>query len=233
MKLSKIQELLRLVAESGVSEVEIEEDDFKLTIRQNSPQVLMQPRSYPAQMSYGPPQGMPQQAPPQQPPAPSQPQQPAPAGGAHANDATGPAPPDCARGPDWRNMRISAIQRAMGRSWRFRWLRVGCALASSWALVAGCGGSQPQPQSPTQTPPAMAEQPGPQETRRPEDWPKDLITGPGKGPALYIGATAGASAVGLPGKGIVIVRPSPVSIRRVSPSVIITAGGTSPARVTR
>ena len=93
MKLSKIQELLRLVAESGVSEVEIEEDDFKLTIRQNSPQVVMQPaqQQYPAQMNYGPPQPppqQPQQAPAQQPPqqAPQQtpqqaPQQGAPSGG--------------------------------------------------------------------------------------------------------------------------------------------------------
>ncbi len=82
MELSKIQELLRLVAESGVSEVEIEEDDFKLTIRQDSPQqVLMQPATQPAQMQYGPPrqpqyppQAPPQQAPPQ--PAPQPPQQP-------------------------------------------------------------------------------------------------------------------------------------------------------------
>ena len=43
MEISKIQELLQLVAESEVSEVEIEEDDFKLTIRQNTPQVVMQP----------------------------------------------------------------------------------------------------------------------------------------------------------------------------------------------
>jgi len=56
MELSKIQELLRLVAESGVSEVEIEEDDFKLTIRQNSPQVVMQPAGQPAQMQYAAPQ---------------------------------------------------------------------------------------------------------------------------------------------------------------------------------
>lgn len=76
MKLSKIEELLRLVAESGVSEVEIEEDDFKLTIRQESPQVLMQPSpQYPAQMNYGPPQGMPRQAPPQQAPPQQAPQQ--------------------------------------------------------------------------------------------------------------------------------------------------------------
>ena len=90
MKLSKIQELLRLVAESGVSEVEIEEDDFKLTIRQDSPQVVMQPaqQQYPAPMNYGPPQ--PQAPPPQQPPqappqqpqqAPQQPQQGTPNGG--------------------------------------------------------------------------------------------------------------------------------------------------------
>ncbi|MFB6249840.1 MAG: acetyl-CoA carboxylase, biotin carboxyl carrier protein, partial [Salinibacter sp.] len=78
MKLSKIQDLLRLVAESDVSEVEIEEDDFKLTIRQNSPQVLMQPTGYPAQAGYyGAPQGMHGQAPPhppsQQAPHPQQP----------------------------------------------------------------------------------------------------------------------------------------------------------------
>ena len=82
MELSKIQELLQLVAESGVSEVEIEEDDFKLTIRQNSPQILMQPTGPPAQMQYAAPQ--PQQptgpqahAPPQrQPPQAQPPQQP-------------------------------------------------------------------------------------------------------------------------------------------------------------
>jgi len=94
MELSKIQELLRLVAESGVSEVEIEEDDFKLTIRQNSPQVLMQPTAQPAQMQYAAPQPqqpMASQAPPQGQPAPqaqhasqpsaSPPQQAAPSGG--------------------------------------------------------------------------------------------------------------------------------------------------------
>jgi len=75
MKLSKIQELLRLVTESEVSEVEIEEDDFKLTIRQNSPQVVMQPAGQPVQMQYGAPQPqrpMAQQAyaPPQGQPAP-------------------------------------------------------------------------------------------------------------------------------------------------------------------
>jgi len=58
MKLDKIQQLLSIVADSGVSEIEIEEDDFKLTIRQNSPQVIMQPSQY--AMPYGPPQYAPQ-----------------------------------------------------------------------------------------------------------------------------------------------------------------------------
>lgn len=78
MKLSKIQELLRIVSESSVAEIEIEEDDFKLTIRQNAPQVLMQPRSYPMQMPYGAPaayQGPPGAAPVQQQPAGGQAQQ--------------------------------------------------------------------------------------------------------------------------------------------------------------
>ncbi|HKL89431.1 MAG TPA: acetyl-CoA carboxylase biotin carboxyl carrier protein [Salinibacter sp.] len=78
MKLSKIQELLRLVAESDVSEIEIEEDDFKLTIRQNSPQVFMQPAGSPAQSGYGPPPQWQQQGPPPASPQPHQaPQQPA------------------------------------------------------------------------------------------------------------------------------------------------------------
>ncbi len=68
MKLSKIQELLRIVSESGVAEIEIEEDDFKLTIRQNAPQVLMQPSSYPMQMPHAT-QPMQQAAPAQAPAA--------------------------------------------------------------------------------------------------------------------------------------------------------------------
>jgi acetyl-CoA carboxylase biotin carboxyl carrier protein len=61
MDLAKIQKLLKIVSESGVAEVEVEEDDFKLTIRQNAPTVMMQP----AMPSYGmpyPTQGMPPQA---------------------------------------------------------------------------------------------------------------------------------------------------------------------------
>jgi acetyl-CoA carboxylase biotin carboxyl carrier protein len=100
MKLDKIQELLKIVAESGVSEVEIEEDDFKMTIRQNAPQVIMQP-SYPmpyggmgggyAAPAYGQPQQASQQAPQQAPPQPSGGQQPQSQGGAPAaqHDAAG------------------------------------------------------------------------------------------------------------------------------------------------
>ncbi|MEX0822133.1 MAG: acetyl-CoA carboxylase biotin carboxyl carrier protein [Rhodothermales bacterium] len=56
MDLAKIKELLRIVAESGVAEVEIEEDEFKLVVRKNAPSVMMQsPPMYP---SYGMPYPM-------------------------------------------------------------------------------------------------------------------------------------------------------------------------------
>ena len=42
MDLSKIRELLKIVSESGVAEVEIEEDDFKLIVRRNTPNVSIQ-----------------------------------------------------------------------------------------------------------------------------------------------------------------------------------------------
>lgn len=102
MDLAKIQELLKIVSESGVAEVEIEEDDFKLTIRQNTPTVMMQP----ATPAYGVPQpyGMPhaggypappaaqQQAAQQASPASNAPPAEAPA---HSNNAN-PAPTDTA-----------------------------------------------------------------------------------------------------------------------------------------
>ena len=89
MKLSKIQELLQMVAESGVAEVEVEEDDFKITIRQNGPTVMMQPSYSPPMPGYGAGYGAPQPQPyapqqyaqhPQQPPqaAPQPPSAPAP-----------------------------------------------------------------------------------------------------------------------------------------------------------
>jgi len=93
MDLSKIQELLRLVAESGVSEVEIEEDDFKLTIRQNSPQVVMQPTGQPAQMPYAAPQPRPQPAPQAHPPQQASPQPGAPQPRAQSQSAGQQQPP--------------------------------------------------------------------------------------------------------------------------------------------
>lgn len=62
MKLSRIKELLQLVADSRAAEVEIEEDGFKLTIRQNPPVVMMQPPAYNMSgVPYGSPQYAPQQ----------------------------------------------------------------------------------------------------------------------------------------------------------------------------
>lgn len=46
MDLDKIQQLLRIVAESDVAEVSVEEDDFKITIRKKTPEVSMQPSSF-------------------------------------------------------------------------------------------------------------------------------------------------------------------------------------------
>lgn len=48
MDLDKIRELLAIVAESGVAEVEVESDDFKLTVRKQAPTVTMQPPMPPA-----------------------------------------------------------------------------------------------------------------------------------------------------------------------------------------
>jgi acetyl-CoA carboxylase biotin carboxyl carrier protein len=60
MDLERIRELLKIVAESGVAEVEIEEEDFKLVIRKNAPTIVMQSAPVPAYaMPYGMPQMMP------------------------------------------------------------------------------------------------------------------------------------------------------------------------------
>lgn len=52
MDLDKIRELLKVVAESDVAEVTIEEDDFKVTVRKNQAEITMQPSSsyFPAPM---------------------------------------------------------------------------------------------------------------------------------------------------------------------------------------
>ena len=82
MDLDKVQALLRLVNESGVAEVEVEEDGFRLVIRRQATTVMMQPMmggGYP--MPYPPampPQAMPQAphhaAPPAPAPAPAAPE---------------------------------------------------------------------------------------------------------------------------------------------------------------
>ncbi len=104
MDLAKIQELLKIVADSGVAEVEIEEDDFKLTVRRNQPAVMMQPSMPQYGMSYGmppmyggpqvqqqaPPQGAPRQS--MQPPQQGGQQQSAPQPANNPGPASGTAP---------------------------------------------------------------------------------------------------------------------------------------------
>ena len=105
MDLAQIRELLEMVAESGVAEVEIEEDDFKLIVRKSAPSVTMQspaPSFAPAYAMGGfgvppgyPPQGYGNAAPPSVPggqaadaPAPSRPAPSAPeSNAAPANEA--------------------------------------------------------------------------------------------------------------------------------------------------
>jgi acetyl-CoA carboxylase biotin carboxyl carrier protein len=55
MDLDKVQALLRLVNESGVAEVEVEEDGFKIVIRRQAATVMMQPQQqggYPMQQAF-------------------------------------------------------------------------------------------------------------------------------------------------------------------------------------
>ena len=68
MDFAQLRELLKIVAESDVAEVEIEEEGTKITVRKNLPSVMVQP-SMPLPgfgMGYAP-MGWP--APPQPPPA--------------------------------------------------------------------------------------------------------------------------------------------------------------------
>ena len=61
MDLDRIRDLLRLVAESDVAEVELEEDGLKIVVRKESPNVTFQPAMsympppYPVPGGYGPP----------------------------------------------------------------------------------------------------------------------------------------------------------------------------------
>jgi acetyl-CoA carboxylase biotin carboxyl carrier protein len=84
MDLSQIRELLKIVAESGVAEVEIEEENFKMVVRLNTPNVSIQspaPFPIPQVMPYYPPGygGMPQMTPPEPAPLPPAAAMPAPA----------------------------------------------------------------------------------------------------------------------------------------------------------
>jgi acetyl-CoA carboxylase biotin carboxyl carrier protein len=99
MDLDKIRELLRIVAESGVAEVEIEEDDFKITARKTATGIVMQAPPMMAPYGMYAPYGAPAhgpgpmpsaQAPPPEAPVPTSAQgggaAPAPATGAPSQD---------------------------------------------------------------------------------------------------------------------------------------------------
>jgi len=78
MDLKKLREMLKIVAESDVAEVEIDEDGTKVTIRRNAPTISVQPSGYyPPAMPY-----------PHMPPAPAPGPQPA----AAAPQVQSPAP---------------------------------------------------------------------------------------------------------------------------------------------
>jgi acetyl-CoA carboxylase biotin carboxyl carrier protein len=77
MDIDRIRELLQIVADSGVSEVEIHDEDFKLVVRTTAPTVMVQPPSpYPFPMAAPqhfamPAPTTPAAAPGAQPPAPA------------------------------------------------------------------------------------------------------------------------------------------------------------------
>src|SRR5690606_8515511 len=102
MDLDKVQALLRLVTESGVAEVEIEEDDWRLVIRRQAATVVMQPpmmggypMPYPPMAPQAPQPGVPAAAPaaaPASPPAAAAAPAPEPAPGSGANEVLVRAP---------------------------------------------------------------------------------------------------------------------------------------------
>lgn len=89
MDIDRIRELLKVIADSGVAEVELHDDDFKLVVRKDSPVVSVEPARPPYPYPYPPmpPQGymVPQAPAPQLPPQ-------APATEAPAAAAPAPAP---------------------------------------------------------------------------------------------------------------------------------------------
>jgi acetyl-CoA carboxylase biotin carboxyl carrier protein len=98
MDLAQIRELLKIVAESGVAEVEIEEDEFKLIVRKNGPTVLLQ--SAPYGMGYAMPNPYPAAPPPMPVSTPNGPPQAASDAPAAAADASPPTPPVPAKAPE-------------------------------------------------------------------------------------------------------------------------------------
>ena len=92
MNLSKIKDLLKIVAESGVAEVEIEEEDFRLVVRRSAPAINVQPVQAPPVPYYAPmpyPAQVPYASPP--PAAPAAPAPPASAPLASSGSAAPPA----------------------------------------------------------------------------------------------------------------------------------------------
>ena len=89
MNLNEIRDLLRIVSESGLDEVEVEQNGLRIVVRRNAPPMLMPP-SFPP-MGYGMPAPAytPPPAAPAAPPAPPVASAPAPA----AAPAAAPAPP--------------------------------------------------------------------------------------------------------------------------------------------
>jgi acetyl-CoA carboxylase biotin carboxyl carrier protein len=105
MDIDRIRELLQVVADSGVAEVEIHDDDFKLVVRKSAPTVMVQqaPAPYPYPM---PQQAMPMAAPMQAPQAiPAAAPQPPPA-------AAPPAAPEAPAGEPIRAPIVGTFYRA-------------------------------------------------------------------------------------------------------------------------
>ncbi|MCB0772802.1 MAG: acetyl-CoA carboxylase biotin carboxyl carrier protein [Flavobacteriales bacterium] len=88
MNINQIQDLIKFVAKSGVSEVEIEQKDFKITIKTAAKKEKEQAVHVIAQPAYAPPPPAPAAALPAAAPAPAAPSAPAPAPAADAKYVT-------------------------------------------------------------------------------------------------------------------------------------------------
>ncbi len=90
MNLSEIRELLRIVAESGIEEVEVEQDGLRIVVRRNAPAIMM-PQAMPP-MPYAMPMPGAYPPAPMPPPPPAVPAPPTPGNA----PAPAPAPPAAA-----------------------------------------------------------------------------------------------------------------------------------------